>query len=568
MSLIYDGKQIIPAPLINIKKIYNKSGDGGKQGVLYNLVLRGTLLPFRGSPSGNYTNINNAFSTSGTPADEPFATNGEDFNHILRKQEALRFLFKNDGKSLEWQPCGGQPVVKCNPRVIAIDFDEGQWTNRSDYSIELETDIVNIVGLASGEDSFDTQFIQSAQEDWRFEENTGFDGDTYRVSHIISAQGILSYDANGDPIASSWEHAKSWCEARASGVVDPVIMLATINVNNWNSGSFTRSVNLVEDDGSYSITESWVLAPSGSFIDKRFSFSKSNNEGAINVSYKGTIFGIANGQRMGNQAAIDNAKLDIPSDSEARIEASGAVSEFMGSGVIPVSPSEKNIGINQKDGTVSFSFAWNTDESEDDTFTRTCEASIVENNETTISLTCSIEGKGSTSEERLTNAKNAIPTDTEALVLASGIINEQIPSGITIGSEPQSKSIAINETAGSIRAAYSWNTFDASGLEGLQITVQTILPKDISATILIPGRVNGPIFQDMGTQSGTIITVTLQSANNNIKPNNATIVALMNTNAEADFSPGDSSSWFLDNDQESFSVTDGNYSRTRTYKVK
>ena len=140
MSVVYTrsdsvGRKIIPAPLLSITKNYNSDEDGTKRGTLYSINVQGTLLPYRGSPSGNYSTLETAFWTlSGQPPDQPVGvTDGESFDLLLRKQEALRWFFSENGGTFEWQPLGGQPPVRCYPRIISIDFPEGQWADRSDY---------------------------------------------------------------------------------------------------------------------------------------------------------------------------------------------------------------------------------------------------------------------------------------------------------------------------------------------------------------------------------------------------------------------------------------------------
>jgi len=78
--VIYFGQAIIPGPLIQITKNYIKSGDGTNLGVNYGVILTGTLLPFRGSPSGSSVSPADAFWTlSGDPPDESFADNDAAF---------------------------------------------------------------------------------------------------------------------------------------------------------------------------------------------------------------------------------------------------------------------------------------------------------------------------------------------------------------------------------------------------------------------------------------------------------------------------------------------------------
>ena len=42
---------------------------------------------------------------------------------ILRKQEAIRILFSEDGHNFEIQPWDGGPSSKCNPRIQSIEFE-------------------------------------------------------------------------------------------------------------------------------------------------------------------------------------------------------------------------------------------------------------------------------------------------------------------------------------------------------------------------------------------------------------------------------------------------------------
>ena len=51
----YDGKALIPAPFVSISKEYNALDDGTPVGSTYSIVLHGTLLSFKGSPSSSGT---------------------------------------------------------------------------------------------------------------------------------------------------------------------------------------------------------------------------------------------------------------------------------------------------------------------------------------------------------------------------------------------------------------------------------------------------------------------------------------------------------------------------------
>ena len=570
MSLSYDGKKIIPAPLVTVNKQYTKSSDGKKIGTLFNISLQGTLIPFRGSPSGNYTSLDLAFwDQTGYPPDEIFSGNNEDFNHILRKQEAIRFLFSNDGRSLEWQPSGGQPVVKCNPRISTINFGEGTWADKCTYNIDLQSDWIYISSLSpSGlEDNFEVQLLQDAQEEWSFQETVGFNGVVYSVSHTITAKGIVGYDELGNqysisgelPGGEAWQHAKQWCDSRAIGVIDSNIMYSSIGFSGWIGGSYTKSTNVDERGGNYSITETWVLSSGNTFIEKDFSVNRDIDGDVTSVVYNGRIFGLENGERAGGDQAIINAKSAIPSDAAAKTETENILTGLLGTYVLGTSPSQKNISINVKEGVVSFSFTWSADP--DDTFRKVCEATLSFDDGSggyNLSLSCDIQGKGPDPSTKLINAKAAIPTDANARLEAIAIVLDQIPSGIVISDTLRSKSVSINETQGSVRASWTWRNED-NDFGDSEINVEISFPSDVTAIIPIPGRAEGPIIQDMETTTHKVVTISLNSTNNLTKPDNATVISLMDTAGEVE------PQWILDNDKESYSPTSKKYSRTRTY---
>ena len=563
--LSYDGKKIIPAPLVALNKVYNKTGDGKKIGLTYQITLTGTLLPFRGSPSGNFSDINDAFWTlSGDPSDQPFVGNNEDFNSLLRKQEAMRFLFSEEGKSLEWQPSFGQPVVKCNPRILGISFEPGTWADRANYTITLEADKIFLpTGPLNDEDTFDPTLIKSASENWEFEEISGTEGSGYTVVHTVSAVGVNGFDELGDLLddKEGWEHAKDFAEARSSGLIDPVVVAAALGGGGWIGGSFFASKSVDEAGGTFTVTENFKLQQSNTFIQKDFAFIETSENETITASYNGIITAIDPGGRLGNNQAILNAKAAVPSNTTATLEASGALQEFLGTNTLG-EPTQKNIAVSQKDGIVSFTFSWTPGEDVD--FIKETEATIqfsAETGEYTFSFSCQIQGRGEDKSIRLTNAKAQVPTDSEALSEMTTLLGTLLPIGIDIDPSPRIKGTSVNEGNGSVRADWTFNSID-SAFGGFTMTVNTIFPHGVFVEILIPGRVDGPIQQNMNTATSRTVRVSLTSSNNTSKPDNATIITAMDDAGEIE------ASWFLQSDEESFDVNTKNYSRTRTHVVK
>lgn len=470
--VIYGSKAIVPAPLVVITKDYVKTGDGTKIGVLYTISLDGFILPFRGSPNGTFVSPEDAFWTlSGAPPDESFGDNDTAFSSLIKKQEALRHLFSEDGQSLEMYAGASPAIIRCNPRVVSVEFQQGQWVDRIPYTITLESDRVFIAGLSTDtEDTFEVELIDAGQENWAFEEVVGQVGSGYTVSHTISAHGIVGYDETGLPFSGygevaggeAWKHAKTWCDNRVVGTVDPNIMFAILGVSGLIGGAYVKSSSLGELDGEYSITEEWVLSSTNYFIEKSFSYNKTT-DGVVNINYQGKIIGLSEGEVTGGPLAIINAKSAIPTNVQAKAATEGAIGFLMGSFVLGVAPSDKKVSIDNETATINFSFGWTADEDEDGVFKRSCDASLSFNlgdSSYILNYSCDIDGKGETTAEKLANAKLGILNETDARIAALSLIGDQLPTGVIISTQFQSRSVSINETKGSVKFSYTWRDDD------------------------------------------------------------------------------------------------------------
>jgi len=524
MSLSYTkadgiGRKIIPASLINIGKQYIKNNDGTRIGTNYELTLTGTLLPFRGSPSGNYTDIDDAFWTiGGYPPDQTIGNESDAFNSILRKQEALRNLFNEEGGSLEWQPSGGQPVVKCNPSVVSIDFQEDTWVDRCEYSIRLEAPWIFINGTSDLEDSFSQDLIKSSSESWSFEEIEGRNGKQFNVSHTINAEGLIGYSSANNKLESkeAWEHARDYVNLRVSGSIDSSIMFAALGATNKTQSQYVKSTNVDKTNGSYEITEKWLLSDETTYTEQRFNVEFDTDVGEYNVTYEGTIIGLSAGTRQGDSLNMQVAKLAIPTNPQAKTITEAAIGTLLGGKSIPSTPQNTSFALDQQNGTVNFTFRWNTSDSTTVTIVEEAQYNFsLDNNLHTVSLTESIEPFGDTSAIKVSNAKAAIYTDSFAYSRAILLLAGQIPAGVTIESVKLSKTLSINEKTGSTRVSWSWNSRD---IHNTEVTIQTQEPNQVIASIAIPGRAAGPIIQDMQTVTSRIVTVTIRSRNHNSQP--------------------------------------------------
>jgi len=517
MSVIYVrsdsiGRKIVPAPLVTINKNYDINEEGTKRGTTYAITLTGTLVPFRGSPSGNFTDIEDSFFTlSGDPPDQTVVGGNEDFNRLLRKQEALRWLFSEDGGSLEWQPAGGQPPVKLFPKVLSINFTEGQWVNRVDYIIELEAPWILINGILPIEDDFATDLISTSTETWSFEEVDGRENEQHRVTHEVSAQGVLGFDGVGGLFENkeAWEHAKDFVDARISGIIDDDIMFAALGGTNRTFGRNTRVIRIDEDGGTYGVTEEWLLSDFTTFEEQTFTVDYIQTEDEFNVTYQGVIHGVFQGSKDGEISNVNTAKIAVPSIATAKAITLERVNVFLDGKLIPDFPEKETYVINKQDGTVTFTFQWNTSDNSTAFISEEAQLSeSLDNLLNTLTFTQTVEGKGSTSE-RLDNAEALVDSDDNALIKAKSLANTTLDFFLA------SVVRSFNRRTGVIRSSWTWTDRNANSEE---TTIQTQGAASILAIIPIPGRAAGPIIQDMQTVGSEIITVTIRSKRNKTEP--------------------------------------------------
>jgi hypothetical protein len=567
MSLSYNGEKVIPAPLVNVNKQYAKTPAGTTVGAKYNITLTGTLLPFRGSPSGTWTDLapGTAFwILSGDPPDDTYVGGTENFSRILRKQEAMRWLFSEDGKSLEWQPSEGQPVMKCQARVLSIDFTPGTWADRCDYTITLEADRIFIPTLTvNDEDGFDPNLLQSASDDWIFGNVEGSSGNAYLITHTVTAQGITGYDELSDLQDGklAWQHARDWVLTRASGVITDAFATEVLGAGTWFGGNSQTDHSVGEEAGTYTVTEIFQLnRESNAFVAKQFDFSEQQD--SFDASYNGTIAGIATNGKSGDSSAITNAKALVPDNATATAEATAALSDFLGSQVLG-EPTSKNIAIDEITGVVAYSFAWLPSEDVDATTVQ--EATIdydATSGEYTINYTLSVVGKGATVAIRLANARDQIPDNATARTTALDLLDDLVPAGVDINTLPISVGTSVNETQGTARSSWTWKNVNTEFGQDLILDVRENLPATVFVEIPIPGRESGPVQQDMNTVTSKIITVTLTKENNVSRPDDGEMQDIM------DDAGGIDPTWFLQQDEITYNPITNNYNRTRTHVVK
>ena len=278
---------------------------------------------------------------------------GEKLGSIIEKQNAIRELFAQDGQKIEIQSIDENGVkFCCYPVVDSVTFDEGIWVDTCKYTVTLSASSLldedgnmladsrplGVDGLhkVDGQSGFENSgrmteleyiekyggFVSDFDDSWTIEPDestrqTDADGrvipTSYRLSRTMTATGITKYIGNfsgpgdtGDPkMYNAWEQARNFVKKhilRDSGVAGASDYPAYKDIETYASGfidiegyagySHSRTESIGQSDGTYTITDSWILA-SGTTGYEEFtgSVNAAVDTPFIEVSLNGTIRG-------------------------------------------------------------------------------------------------------------------------------------------------------------------------------------------------------------------------------------------------------------------------------------
>lgn len=348
-SVIYNGYKIIPAPLVAITKEYTRFQNTEKLGVQFVITLTGKVLPCKG---GLYTG-------SGYPAD---TSSTDKFEDVMKKLDALRHLFKEDGKTLEIQTDSGGTPLRCYPVVRSVTFPEGIWVDIADYTIVLETSC--ILGLNSDDDDSGlAQHLTEASEEWILElsDQPVADGipHSFKLQHSISAAGISTYSS--DPVQAPLPgitYAREWVQPKM-GISNDIL---------YGSGNFALSGTYLaynhllnetinEYAGRYSITETWLVSPSNYTEDFSVSTRNSIESSLIVVSIAGNL----NGLETNNSSSVSTSKWVAVSGAWQGIKNSlySRALSYSALSFLHPTPLSSTVGSNPVNGTITYNYEYN-----------------------------------------------------------------------------------------------------------------------------------------------------------------------------------------------------------------
>ena len=367
---IGDGEDctIRPTPFIQISENVLKNKEGNF-GVTYSITLTGTLLADHGTPYalnpagglfefldpsqapsfpiGPYGLFDEA-PLSATPTraliDSQYRPprqqcQNKNATAILSKQRALRGLFARDGQRVELTDIfdNAASVITCYPRVTSVDFTEGPYVTKCEYTIVLEADFLlrgdtdedageiaymdlegtyaNSGVLFRSEETelgkflkdSGTFFIEDYSEDWSLEADdaVGESVDnprSYRISHSLSATGKTVYNHKGEISLPAWQQAKNFVHSRLSGNpsghypnVAGQIGSGTVNlVHSYGGYNHVRTEQINQTNGTYSVSENWLLSSGMSTENFSMTTATSTSDPFVTVSIDGAIKGLSN----------------------------------------------------------------------------------------------------------------------------------------------------------------------------------------------------------------------------------------------------------------------------------
>jgi len=285
MPIIYNGKKLIPQPMMSIREEFIKNEQGEIIGSQFPITLTGQIMSWRGSPTSSGT----FWTVSNSPADENL-TQDQKLTSILNKQKAIENLFSTQGQIFQVIGWDGQNAFQCNPQILDISFAEGLWYEVAPYTIDmLATSIVGVT-TPSGLN------LKNASEEWIIELGDQPESDvltqSYRLSHNISAQGLLVYNADGT-FTQPYVYAQNFVLSRLGLNTSILNASGVLNIAGFYNGfNQVRSENLNTQAGTFAVSETWIITSGNIIEDFTVSVQNSIETSFTSVNIIGSIQGL------------------------------------------------------------------------------------------------------------------------------------------------------------------------------------------------------------------------------------------------------------------------------------
>lgn len=482
MPVIYGSTSIRPAPQVTFTRNLQLAGDGRRLGTTVTATLHGTLT-----------------AQKTDDVETPLAIE-QRLSAILAKQAELRNVFAEDGDWFEVQGLDGSAPVKFQAVIDSIEFQEGPWVDRCDYTVTLHGE--EFADATPTEDNH----IESATESWQFEEGEG--PHTYRATHTLTAKGKNVYDPSGNITKFAWQNAKDfisnklgldWTTQNAEwspmsgqqiyqdGLIQPDALLP-----------FNRVIQETADEfeGTYSATETFFVSQNPYWEDYTVSVRKelTTPTQVTVVSINGTIHGLATGLHN-PEGRLANAQTRWDTVQTILLTRASA---YAGGATLNPKPLTSNVDQNINEGTVSYQYEFSDRKLVNHTyeFYNVSMQASLEDGKTTVTIEGSITGviyPDDVPDPNLRYSRASAQWELVKLLIFSRAVSD---SGISdLKPFPLSANVTPNKQDGVISYNYSFDNRDPETVHH-EFTVSTRFSREDGRTIVgISGTITGLRYQ-------------------------------------------------------------------------
>jgi hypothetical protein len=343
----YGESSLIPAPFVTFNRVFTRTNTNELIGSLFKITITGKLVSYKGSP-----NSSGIFWTgSNYPSDENISMDGM-LGAILRKQQALRNLFSQDGLTLTFQSADGSAPLTCNPIIDSVTFSDDIWIYTCDYTIECSCTKMN--GIVEG--SSNAAYLSEANESWQIEvleTPTGIEAENqriYRISHTLSASS-KDYPDNDTAL----NNAKDWVQSRLG--FEPAVATDSVVGVSGDTYNYVREEVTNKKDGQYSVTETWIVANDIATEVFTVRTQQSIDTGITTVGIEGTVTGF---QECDTDAQITTTKYEnaVKKYKDVKTEILSRAQTY-GNVTLNSQPLNYNEAFNPIDGIITYSYEYN-----------------------------------------------------------------------------------------------------------------------------------------------------------------------------------------------------------------
>lgn len=331
MSLTYNGSGIVPAPFVQIDKIYNiEQSSHTLLSSEYDITLTGAIVE-----SGNM------------------------MTDILAGQAYIKNTFGLNRKALVITDPSFNGSVTYYPDVLNISFDPGPWVKICRYTIKLRA--------PAPDDEQGGDKLLNRSESWSITEQPN---GVKAIQHNVNAVGISTLGTSGYLNAKAWASTKKTTISSTGGIVwgqtdwtpGSGLVLSSLSATSgyWNYG-YAENFNINEN--AWGFSENFIYYPTTSGYRAREEYTVQVQEdgsafGQSLITVNGTVFGFGATETPESGTRLNNAKAYF--DVIKPFLYQRAESYKTTGTVVNPSPMTKTATYDYTNGTINYGWAFRT----------------------------------------------------------------------------------------------------------------------------------------------------------------------------------------------------------------